>query len=123
MDLSAIAPENVRASGETLRVTLPAPTIIDKKIDVGESQVFDYNRGFLGLGPDRAPELQDQAQEVALEKLIFAACEEGILQQASDRAELVVGQLLQNTGFEQVIVESQPTANTACAAAGASTVQ
>ena len=123
VDLSAIAPENVRASGETLRVTLPAPTIIDKKIDVGESQVFDYNRGFLGLGPDRAPELQDQAQEVALEKLIFAACEEGILQQASDRAELVVGQLLQNTGFEQVIVESQPTANTACAAAGASTVQ
>ena len=123
VDLGAIAPENVRASGETLRVTLPAPAIIDKKIDVGGSQVFDYDRGFLGLGPDRAPELQDQAQEVALQKLIFAACEEGILQQASDRAELVVGQLLQNTGFEQVIVDSQPTTNTACAAAGASTVQ
>lgn len=123
VDLSEIAPQSVQASGETLRVMLPAPTIIDKKIDVGDSQVFDYNRGFLGLGPDRAPELQDQAQEVALQKLIFAACEEGILQQASDRAELVVGQLLQNTGFEQVIVESQPPANTACAAAGASTVQ
>jgi len=123
VDLSAIAPENVQANGEVLRVLLPPPSIIDKKIDVADSQVFDYDRGFLGLGPDRAPELQDQAQEVALQKLIFAACEEGILQQASDRAELLVGQLLQNTGYEQVIVESQPAANSACAAAGADTIQ
>jgi len=123
VDLSAIAPEHIRASGEVLRVMLPPPTILDKKIDVGDSQVFDYDRGFLGLGPDRAPELQDQAQEVALQKLIFAACEEGILQQASDRAELLVGQLLQNTGFEQVIVESQPATNSACATAGADTVE
>jgi len=123
VDLSAIAPDQVRASGNILRVTLPPPTIIDKKIDVGESQVFAYDRGFLGLGPDRAPELQDQAQEAALQKLMFAACEEGILQQASDRAELVVTQLLQNSGFEQVIVESQPTANQACATAGTNAVQ
>jgi hypothetical protein len=123
VDLSEIAPEHVRASGEILRVMLPPPTIIDKKIDVGDSQVFAYDRGFLGLGPDRAPELQDQAQEVALQKLVFAACEEGILQQASDRAELVVTQLLKHSGFEQVIVESQPTANQACATAGTNTVQ
>lgn len=123
VDLSAIASENVQASGDVLRVTLPAPTILDKKIDVNRSQVFDYNRGFLGLGPDRAPELQDKAQEVALQKLLLAACQQGILQQASDRAELVVGQLLQNLDYSQIIVESQPSANTACAAAGATTVQ
>jgi hypothetical protein len=123
VDLSAIAPEDVRATGDVLRVTLPAPTIIDKKIDVGRSEVFDYNRGFLGLGPDRAPELQDQAQEVALQRMLLAACQQGILQQARDRAELVVGQLLQNTDFEQVIVESQPSANTACVAAGEGTIQ
>lgn len=123
VDLSEIAPEDIQASGDILRVTIPAPKIIDKKIDVNQSKVFDYNRGFLNLGPDRAPELQDQAQEVALQRLIMAACQQGILHQASDRAELVVSQLLQNTGFEQVIVESQPFANTACAAAGAGTVQ
>lgn len=123
VDLSAIAPEHIQPAGNTLRVTLPPPSILDKKIDVNQSQVFDYDRGFLGLGPDRAPELQDQAQEVALQRLILASCQEGILQQASDRAELVVGQLLQNTGFEQVIVETQPATNTACVAAGDSTVQ
>lgn len=123
VDLSAIAPQNIQASGDVLRVMLPPAAIIDKKIDVGQSKVFDYDRGFLGLGPDRAPELQDQAQEVALQKLIFAACQEGILQEASDRAEQVVTQLLQNTGFEQVLVESQPSPNNVCVAAGAGTVQ
>lgn len=123
VDLSAIAPEDVQANGEVLRVVLPAPAIIDKKIDVARSQVFDYDRGFLGLGPDRAPELQDKAQEVALQRLLLASCQQGILQQASDRAELVVGQLLQNTGFEQVTVESRPSANTVCAAAAEGTVQ
>ncbi|MGF1460757.1 MAG: DUF4230 domain-containing protein [Leptolyngbyaceae cyanobacterium] len=123
VDLSAIAPAQVQTNGEVLRVLLPPAKIIDKKIDVGQSQVFDYDRGFLGLGPDRAPELQDKAQIMALQKIIYAACQEGIMQQASDRAELVVSQLLANTGFEQVIVESQPSTNSACAAAGASTVE
>jgi hypothetical protein len=123
VELGAIAPENVQVSGEVMRVSLPAPTILDSKIDVSRSQVFDYDRGFLGLGPDRAPELQDKAQEVALQKLLYAACQQGILQQASDRAELVVEQLLQNTGYAQVIVETEPSANTACVAAGADTVQ
>lgn len=123
VDLSKITPNDVRVSDTTLRVTLPEPTIIDSKIDVKESEVYDYDRGFLGLGPDRAPELQDKAQEAALERVVYAACQQGILQQASDRAELVVGQLLQNTGFERVEMESRPSTNTACAAAGATTVQ
>ncbi|MGF1524346.1 MAG: DUF4230 domain-containing protein [Leptolyngbyaceae cyanobacterium] len=123
VDLSAIGPSDVRISDTTLQVTLPEPTIVDSKIDVNESEVYDYNRGFLGLGPDRAPELQDKAQEAALDRVIVAACQQGILQQASDRAELVVGQLLQNTGFERVEVNSRLPTNTACAAAGTSTVQ
>lgn len=123
VDLSEIAPENVQANGDVLRVMLPGPKIVDSKIDVSRSQVFDYDRGFLGLGPDRAPELQDKAQEVALQRLLEAACEQGILQQASDRAELVVQQLLQNTEYTRVLVESQPSPNTVCVAAGEGTVQ
>lgn len=125
VDLGAIRPTDIIQAEEdtVLRVVLPPPTIIDRKIDVSQSQVYDYNRGFLGLGPDRAPELQDQAQAVALERVLVAACQQGILQQASDRAELVVSKLLQNTGFERVEVDSRPPANTACADAGGSTVQ
>ncbi|MGD1942460.1 MAG: DUF4230 domain-containing protein [Leptolyngbyaceae cyanobacterium] len=123
VDLSTIAPTDIQDTGDTLRIMLPPPTIIDSKIDVNQSQVFDYDRGFLGLGPDRAPELQDQAQEVALQRMILAACEQSILQEASDRAELVVGQLLKTTDYEQIVVESQPSPNIACVGAGAGTVQ
>lgn len=118
VDLGEITAEDVRVSGDTLRVILPAPKILDSKIDVSRSQVYDYNRGFLGLGPDRAPELQDQAQSAALDRVLVAACQEGILQEASDRAELVVSQLLQNTGFAQVEIESRPSANVPCTTAG-----
>lgn len=122
VDLADIAPEDVRVSGDILRIMLPAPRILDSKLDVGRSDVYDYNRGFLGLGPDRAPELQDQAQEAALEKVTAAACDQGILQEASDRAELVVAQLLTNTGFT-IEVESRPPAADGCAAPAASTIQ
>ncbi|MEO0984520.1 MAG: DUF4230 domain-containing protein [Cyanobacteria bacterium J06639_14] len=123
VDLSAIGANDVQVSETTLRVVLPAATIIDSKIDVNASEVYDYNRGFLGLGPDRAPELQDRAQEAALVKVTKAACDEGILQQASDRAELVVGQLLQNTGFERVEVESLPLSNSVCGQAETTAIQ
>lgn len=118
VDLGEITPDDVRVSGETLRIMLPPPRILDSKLDVGRSDVYDYNRGFLGLGPDRAPELQDQAQESALQKVTVAACEQGILQEASDRAELVVAQLLQSTGFDAVEIESRAPEDNGCAAAG-----
>ncbi|MEO1093726.1 MAG: DUF4230 domain-containing protein [Cyanobacteria bacterium J06638_28] len=124
VDLSEIRPNDIQVVDEnTLRVRLPAPKIVDSKIDVSQSQVFDYNRGFLGLGPDRAPVLQDKAQAEALVRIVNAACEQDILQQASDRAELVVGKLLQNAGYTQVLMESRPSDNVDCVAAGASTLQ
>ncbi|WP_008309762.1 DUF4230 domain-containing protein [Leptolyngbya sp. PCC 6406] len=123
VDLSEITAADVRVNGETLRVILPPPKILDSKIDVSRSDVYDYSRGFLGLGPDRAPELQGQAQEAALQKVMLAACEEGILQEASARAELVVAQLLAHTDFGTVEVESRLPENTGCATAAAGALQ
>ncbi|MEL6602036.1 MAG: DUF4230 domain-containing protein [Cyanobacteria bacterium J06614_10] len=99
-----------------IRLQLPAPKLIDTKIDVERSNVYDYSRGLFNLGPDRAPELQSLAQKEALIKIEQAACEQDILGQASDRAELVVTQLLQSAGFEDVVVEATPAPNTACKA-------
>lgn len=111
IDLSELTQENVVVNdspdGETvLRVQLPAPRLLDSKIDVAQSQVYDYDRGFLNLGPDRAPQLQSLAQQTALVQIEQAACEEGILDMASDRAELVVKQLLSSAGYQQVTVET-----------------
>lgn len=116
VDLSALTPESVQVTGETVRLRLPAPKILDKKIDVSRSSVYDYNRGPLGLGPDVAPNLQKLAQEEALKKIQLAACSDGILEKANDRAKLAVSSLIRISGIKEVIVESQPVTVQQCSA-------
>jgi hypothetical protein len=114
VDLSSLRPEDVTVLGDTLQITLPPPRVLDQKIDVSRSKVYDYNRGFLGLGPDVAPELQDFAQRETLNKITEAACQQGILQMASDRAKLTVSQLFSTAGYSNVLVETSPPAPDAC---------
>ena len=117
VDLAELTAANVQVSGDnSIQITLPPPKILDSKIDLSKSNVFDYSRGFLGLGPDTAPELQEKAQQEALVKIEEAACQENLLAEANRRAEVTVGQLLATAGFETVTVTTQPPTNSACAA-------
>jgi hypothetical protein len=117
VDLSQIQTTDVQAEGERLLVRLPAPKLLDSKIDVNRSSVYDYNRGLLGLGPDAAPTLQTLAQQQALDHIVNAACQEGILQKANDRAKLVVSQLVKVPPYQTVNVQITPP--TACQTAAA----
>lgn len=108
VDLSQLTAEQVQATGDTIALKLPPARILNSKIDVNKSQVYDYNRGFLGLGPDSGPQLQSIAQQSALAKIVAAACEQGLLQRASDRAKFVVTQLLTTAGYKTVTVDTQP---------------
>ncbi|NJR51983.1 MAG: DUF4230 domain-containing protein [Leptolyngbyaceae cyanobacterium CSU_1_3] len=110
VDLSSLTPESVQVVGETLRLRLPPPQILDSKIDITRSKVYDYNRGVLGLGPDVAPALQELAQKEALQKIQATATADGILQRANDRAKLVVTQMIKVPGIQEVLVETQPPA-------------
>jgi hypothetical protein len=115
VDLSKLAPASVQSTADSVQVQLPPPQILNSKIDVNRSQVYDYNRGMLGLGPDVAPQLQTLAQQEALKKVVAAACEDGVLNRANDRAKLVVTQLLAAAGYKTVTVQVQPPAANACA--------
>ncbi|MDX2212579.1 MAG: DUF4230 domain-containing protein [Oculatellaceae cyanobacterium bins.114] len=108
VDLSKVQPGDVQITADTVYLRLPPPQILDSKIDVTRSRVYDYDRGFLGLGPDAAPELQDRAQRETLNEIVAAACSEGVLQEASDRAKLVVTQLLNTAGYRNITIETQP---------------
>ena len=101
--------------GSSIRITLPPPEVLDKKIDVTRSNVYDYNRGFLNLGPDRAPQLQEIAQNEAIARIESAAlCEQAILEQANERADLAITQLLNTAGFDNVTVETTPGDTSIC---------
>jgi len=114
IDFSAITAENITVDGATLTVVLPPTTILDKKIDVTESEVVAYNRGTLGLGPDRAPELQDEAENEALMRLVGAACDGDILTLAQKKAEEQFAALFSGFQFEAITIQSASNPNQVC---------
>lgn len=114
VDLSRLQPDDIQVRENSVTITLPPPQILDAKIDVKRSAVYDYDRGFLGLGPDSAPELQTLAGQAALDKIIAAACADNILTQANERAELAVGQLLSSVAAKSITVQTQPVDPSLC---------
>jgi Protein of unknown function (DUF4230) len=116
VDLATLQPSDVQVVGEAITLRLPPPKILDSKIDVNRSKVYDYDRGFMGLGPDVAPELQELAQRETLAKIVETACTSGVLQSANDRAKLTVSQLLTTAGYRQLTVEPQPPIPKNCVA-------
>ena len=114
LDLSQITVADVQIEGQSaIRVILPPPQILDSKLDLAKSTVYDYNRGW--LGPDNAPQLQHLAQRDALAKIEAAACTTGLLAEANRRAEITVGEILSSAGFQSVTVTTQPPSPSACA--------
>lgn len=107
IDLQQLQPEQIKQSSEGLEIILPPPVILDSKIDIQRSQVQYYNRGFLGLGPDLAPELQSHAQRRALRSIVATACQQGILNQANLKTQALVTQLLEKTGHQNFIITTQ----------------
>lgn len=114
VDLSQLSPQAIQIKGDQVQLQLPPPRILSRSIDVNRSRVYDYNRGFLNLGPDVAPELQSLAQQEALQQVVQAACRDGVLERASDRARLVVTQLLRSAGYTTITVTVPAVAADAC---------
>lgn len=113
VDLSAIESQDVQVAENSIQLILPPPEILDSKIDVERSQVYDYDRGFLSLGPDVAPQLQVFAEQETLKKIKATACAKGVLEEANERAQLALTNLLNTTGYQTVLVKtSPPQANT-----------
>lgn len=114
IDLAKLEPKDIDVSDSAISIRLPPPSILDRKIDVAHSRVYDYNRGFLGLGPDTGPSLQELAQKETLRRITAAACSDGVLDRANERAELVVSRLVNMVGEKKVIVKTQTPASDAC---------
>ncbi len=108
VDLSELTQNDIKVINNEVEITLPPAEIIDSKIDVNSSQVYDYNRGFLGLGPDVAPDLQTLAQRETLSKIVDSACSQGILEQANKSAVFTVTKLLNTSGYKNVEVKTSP---------------
>lgn len=110
VDLSQLTNQDLKVNQnqKSIEVNLPPAQILDSKIDVNNSRVYDYDRGFLNLGPDVAPQLQTLAQRNTLSEIVATACNQGILETANLRAKESVSQLLTGLGYTEVEINTTP---------------
>lgn len=106
VDLGELTPTDIKVTKNKIEITLPPAKILDSKIDVQNSRVYDYDRGFLNLGPDIAPQLQTLAQQKTLAEIVNRACSGDTLVQANIRAKESIVQLLGATGVKDIVVET-----------------
>ena len=106
VDLAELTDADVRVTENKIEIDLPPAKILDSKIDVNHSRVYDYNRGFLNLGPDVAPQLQTLAQRETLIEIVNTACSENILEQANIKAKTAITQLLNSTSEQKIVVNT-----------------
>lgn len=111
IDLGELTEADFSVADGRLTVRLPAPRILDKKLDVERSYVYDQRRSLLG---PMDPSLQGQAERSALEQIWRGACEAGVLNAANERAALAVRILLTDAGYEEVLVRTQVPAAGEC---------
>jgi len=116
VDLARLGAEDVSVAGDAVTVRLPPPEILDRKIDVAKSRVYDFDQSLFGPVD---PEMQTRAERFALDKIVRGACEAGILDEANRRAAFAVQALLTTGGVRDVRVETRPPAADECPVGGA----
>ncbi len=111
VDLGELMPGDVTIAGDRVEIRLPAPELLDRKIDVERSYVYDLRQSLLG---PLDPAMQSRAEQFALDKIVRTACAEGILDDANARADTAVRGLLGGAGYREVTVRTRPPAPGAC---------
>lgn len=101
-DLSQISESDIEVEGQNIRVTLPKPQVLVTTLDNTQTKVYDRTRGILNPGDK---DLESEAREAAEKSIKDAACEGGILKQASDNARKQITAFLSALGFIQISID------------------
>jgi Protein of unknown function (DUF4230) len=101
IDLKRLKPDDVTVSGKTISIRLPPPQITDAYLDDRQTRVIDYTTG-LFRAPDPTLSLATTARQNAVMDIRRDAVQNGILNDAGERAKLELALLLHQAGFEQV---------------------
>jgi hypothetical protein len=99
INLKDLAPGDVTVSGKTIRIHLPPAQIMDAYLDDGETKVIDWKQGFL-RSFDK--DLEQKARQMAVDDIRRAARTDGILNEATERAQLQLAMFFHAAGFDRV---------------------
>lgn len=99
IDLKQLGPGDVTISGKTIRLRLPPAHITDAYLDDSQTKVIDWKQGFL-RSFDK--DLEQTARQMAVDDIRRGARTDGILKEATDRAQWQLAVFFQKAGFEHV---------------------
>jgi hypothetical protein len=100
IDMEKINPEDMWLDAGVLNVRLPAAEVLSYALDEEQSYVYDRDTGLLTHGDVN---LETTARQVAVQEILNAALEDGILEQAQMNAETYLLRFFQALGYDQVI--------------------
>lgn len=100
-DLSSLSDEDIKIDGKHITVNLPAPQILVTRLDSEKTRVYDRRQGLLAQGDK---DLETQARVAAEQSIREAACQSGVLNEASTNGRTQLETILKTVGFETVVV-------------------
>jgi hypothetical protein len=109
IDLRELSEEDITIlpDGSTLTVQLPPARIFDVTLDNDGTRVYSRDRGF--FAPEN-PQLETLARQEGEVAILRTACEDGIMQRATEDSQRTMEQFLSLLEFEQVQVIAAPAA-------------
>jgi len=99
VDLAAVREGDIQISGTKISIKLPPSAIADVYLDDSKTQIIEHKTGLL-MKFDK--NLQQDARKQAVDDIRRAARQNGILQDATDRAGLQLRALFLQLGFTEV---------------------
>lgn len=100
IDLKRLKPGDVTVSGKSISIRLPKPELTDAYLDDRRSSIIDHTTGLLRTFDK---DLEQTAREEAVMDVRSAAVQNGILDDATQRAELELALFLHEAGYQQVV--------------------
>jgi len=100
-DLGKVKDQDIVVQGTTVTMNLPAPEILNSRIDNDGTYVVERDTGFL-VKPDQT--LETRARQIAEQSLTNWALEHGIIQKAEEYGRIQIENLLRSLGFTTIII-------------------
>lgn len=100
-DLSGLNENDITVEGSSVEIRLPAPQILNSKLDNDQTRVYDRTQGFLTKGNK---DLESEARKTAEMTLREAACNENILEIASENGKKQLAALFSALKFTEITI-------------------
>ncbi len=101
IDLEELGQRDIQVEGQRVTIDLPQARILDSSLDEDRTKLYDRDRGLLRIRGNDA--LLEEARRDAEDRMVEAARQNGIVEQAQNNAEESLRAFVTSLGYEDVV--------------------